>query len=106
MRESPGETRVCEREKVLGETVTTKTEEYYDEKTGERKVRTVEIVEKLIEKEVNQNQHGMVFASIQTPFLSMVLWSEPNRSLLSMIEACFCMDIMSYADLNSLIQKG
>ncbi|XP_072158237.1 protein lap4 isoform X14 [Bemisia tabaci] len=67
MRESPGETRVCEREKVLGETVTTKTEEYYDEKTGERKVRTVEIVEKLIEKEVETTREKIISLELCSP---------------------------------------
>lgn len=52
VRHSPGPTRVRESERVLGETVTTKTEEYTDEETGLTRVRTVEIVEKLIEKEV------------------------------------------------------
>lgn len=52
VRHSPGPTRVRESERVVGETITTKTEEYTDEETGLVKVRTVEIVEKLIEKEV------------------------------------------------------
>lgn len=55
VRQSPGATRVRESERVIGETVTTKTEEYLDEETGQHKVRTVEIVEKLIEKEVERN---------------------------------------------------
>lgn len=41
-----------ESEKVVDEKITRKTEEYVDESTGERKVRTVEYVEKLIEREV------------------------------------------------------
>lgn len=52
VRHSPGPTRVRESERVVGETITTKTEEYTEEETGLVKVRTVEIVEKLIEKEV------------------------------------------------------
>lgn len=52
VRHSPGPTRVRESERVVGETVTTKTEEYTDEETGLVRVRTVEIVEKVIEKEV------------------------------------------------------
>lgn len=48
----PGNTTVRESEKVLGETITRKTEEYIDEQTGEKRVRTVEYVEKLIEREV------------------------------------------------------
>lgn len=52
VRSKPGNTRVRESEKVLGETVTRKTEEYIDDVTGEKRVRTVEYVEKLIEREV------------------------------------------------------
>ncbi|CAG9769323.1 unnamed protein product [Ceutorhynchus assimilis] len=53
VRETPNGARtVRETEKILGETVTRKTEEYVDEATGERRVRTVEVVEKLIEREV------------------------------------------------------
>lgn len=36
----------------MDEKVTRRTEEYVDELTGERRVRTVEYVEKLIEREV------------------------------------------------------
>ncbi|XP_045477554.1 protein lap4 isoform X14 [Harmonia axyridis] len=43
---------VRESEKVLDERVIQKTEEFVDETTGETRVRTVEYVEKLIEKEV------------------------------------------------------
>lgn len=52
VRSKPGQTKVRESEKVLGETRTTKTEEYVDDATGEKRVRTVEYVEKLIEREV------------------------------------------------------
>lgn len=53
VREKPSGARtVRESEKILGETITRKTEEYVDEATGERRVRTVEVVEKLIEREV------------------------------------------------------
>lgn len=52
LRQSPGPIRIKESERVLGETVTFKTEEYVDEISGECKLRTVEIIEKLIEKEV------------------------------------------------------
>lgn len=51
VRTKPGNTTVRESEKVVGETITRKTEEYVDE-TGEKRVRTVEYVEKLIEREV------------------------------------------------------
>ena len=43
---------VRESEKIVDEKVTRRTEEYVDEATGERRVRTVEYVEKLIEREV------------------------------------------------------
>ncbi|XP_046742109.1 protein lap4 isoform X4 [Diprion similis] len=46
----PKAVRECE--KVVDEKVTRRTEEYVDEVTGERRVRTVEYVEKLIEHEV------------------------------------------------------
>lgn len=46
-----GPVKVKESERVLDEKVTRKTEEYLDE-NGQQKVRTVEIVEKIIEKEV------------------------------------------------------
>ncbi|XP_011691989.1 PREDICTED: protein lap4 isoform X2 [Wasmannia auropunctata] len=43
---------IRESEKVVDEKVTRRTEEYLDEVTGERRVRTVEYVEKLIERQV------------------------------------------------------
>ncbi|CAH1379549.1 unnamed protein product, partial [Tenebrio molitor] len=52
VRSKPGNTTVRESEKVLGETVTQRTEEYIDDVTGEKRVRTVEYVEKLIEREL------------------------------------------------------
>lgn len=52
VRTKPGNTTVRESEKILGETITRKTEEYIDDTTGEKCVRTVEYVEKLIEREV------------------------------------------------------
>lgn len=52
VRTKPGNTTVRESEKVLGETITRRTEEYVDDTTGEKCVRTVEYVEKLIEREV------------------------------------------------------
>jgi protein scribble len=52
VRSKPGNTTVRESEKVLGETVTHRTEEDLDDVTGEKRVRTVEYVEKLIEREV------------------------------------------------------
>ncbi|XP_069692497.1 protein lap4 isoform X4 [Periplaneta americana] len=52
LRAKEGATKVRESERVVGETVTQRTEEYVDEQTGEIKVRTIEYVEKLIEREV------------------------------------------------------
>lgn len=49
---SPGLTRVIESERLVGETVTRRTEEYTDPDSGEPRLRTVEIVERLIEREV------------------------------------------------------
>ncbi|KAL0110443.1 hypothetical protein PUN28_013810 [Cardiocondyla obscurior] len=43
---------IRESEKVVDEKVTRRTEEYLDEVTGERRVRTVEYVEKLIERQI------------------------------------------------------
>lgn len=43
---------IGERERVLGETVSRKTEEWFNEDTGTVEIRTVEIVEKIIEHEV------------------------------------------------------
>ncbi|XP_044742521.1 protein lap4 isoform X3 [Chrysoperla carnea] len=60
VRSKPGSTKVREIEKVVDEKVTRKTEEYIDEITGERKVRTVEYVEKLIEKEVETLQEKII----------------------------------------------
>lgn len=57
VRQSPGPTRVRESERLLGETVMRKTEQYTDQTTGETKVRTIEIVEKLIEKEVASSKN-------------------------------------------------
>lgn len=51
VRTKPGNTTVRESEKIVGETITQRTEEYVDE-TGEKRVRTIEYVEKVIEKEV------------------------------------------------------
>lgn len=49
---SPGLTRVIESERLVGETVTRRTEQYTDPESGEPRLRTVEIVERLIEREV------------------------------------------------------
>ncbi|XP_023312117.1 protein lap4 [Anoplophora glabripennis] len=67
VRMKPGNTTVRESEKVLGETITRKTEEYVDEQTGEKRVRTVEYVEKLIEREVEQIQENIVSLELTKP---------------------------------------
>ena len=53
-RKSAGpKTITSEREFVVGETVSRKTEEWFNEDTGRIEIRTVEIVEKIIEHEVS-----------------------------------------------------
>lgn len=59
---SDGAVKVKESERVLDEKVTTKTEEYLDE-NGEEKVRTVEIVEKIIEKEVPNSEREFSYTA-------------------------------------------
>ena len=43
---------IGERERVVGEKVSRKTEEWFNEETGTVEIRTIEIVEKIIEHEV------------------------------------------------------
>ena len=52
IRSSPGACTVREREKVLDEKVTLRTEEVKCPLTGKSELRTVEVVEKIIETEV------------------------------------------------------
>nr|CAH7715251.1 unnamed protein product [Callosobruchus chinensis] len=73
VRTKPVGTKVRESEKVLGETITRKTEEYVDEQTGEKRVRTVEYVEKLIEREVEQIQEKIVSLELTTPSMEAVI---------------------------------
>nr|CAI5864079.1 unnamed protein product [Callosobruchus analis] len=73
VRTKPVGTKVRESEKVLGETITRKTEEYVDEQTGEKRVRTVEYVEKLIEREVEQIQEKIVSLELTTPSMEPVI---------------------------------
>ncbi|XP_075228246.1 uncharacterized protein LOC142328405 isoform X3 [Lycorma delicatula] len=75
LRQSPGPIRIKESERVLGETVTVKTEEYVDEVSGERKLRTVEIIEKLIEKEVETTKEKIVSLELTPPE-----WPEENKN--------------------------
>ncbi|KAL3279121.1 hypothetical protein HHI36_016635 [Cryptolaemus montrouzieri] len=58
---------VRESEKVLDERVTQKTEEFVDERTGEKRVRTVEYVEKLIEKEVETVREKIISLELTKP---------------------------------------
>jgi len=52
-RRSAGPKKITgERERVVGETVSRKTQEWFNEETGTVEIRTVEIVEKIIEHEV------------------------------------------------------
>ncbi|KAF5299202.1 hypothetical protein FQA39_LY02375 [Lamprigera yunnana] len=60
VRSIPGNTTVRESEKVLDEIVTQRTEEYIDDVTGEKRVRTVEYIEKLIEREVETLQEKII----------------------------------------------
>lgn len=64
LRAKEGATKVRESERVVGETVTQRTEEYIDEQTGEIKVRTIEYVEKLIEREVHNTFHCILTVSM------------------------------------------
>ncbi|XP_045477481.1 protein lap4 isoform X4 [Harmonia axyridis] len=58
---------VRESEKVLDERVIQKTEEFVDETTGETRVRTVEYVEKLIEKEVETVREKIISLELTKP---------------------------------------
>lgn len=91
VRMSDGAVKVKESERVLDEKVTTKTEEYVDE-NGEQKVRTVEIVEKIIEKEVLcLSQFNIITAWPQRRTLNArfaVLFSPPILQFLFMIWFC------------------
>ncbi|XP_049962494.1 protein lap4 isoform X8 [Schistocerca serialis cubense] len=67
LRAREGATKVRESERVVGEKVTTRTEEYIDEQTGEVKVRTVEYVEKLIEREVETLKEKIISLELSNP---------------------------------------
>ncbi|XP_024086270.1 protein lap4 isoform X1 [Cimex lectularius] len=67
VKASPGQIRVRESERLVGETVTTRTEEYTDPLSGETRLRTVEIVEKLIEKEVETTREKIISLELSTP---------------------------------------
>ncbi|XP_022161283.1 protein scribble homolog isoform X4 [Myzus persicae] len=67
LRESPVQTKVSERETVVGESVSLRTEQYVDHISGQLKVRTVEIIEKVIEKEVETTKEKIVSLELSTP---------------------------------------
>ncbi|XP_025417497.1 protein lap4 isoform X4 [Sipha flava] len=67
LRESPVQTKVLERETVVGESVSLRTEQYVDHVSGQLKVRTVEIIEKVIEKEVETTKEKIVSLELSTP---------------------------------------
>ncbi|GLG99464.1 Uncharacterized protein GBIM_05929 [Gryllus bimaculatus] len=67
VRAKEGATKVRESERVVGETVTRRTEEFVDEQTGELRVRTVEYVEKLIEKEVETLKEKIISLELSAP---------------------------------------
>ncbi|XP_023245294.1 protein lap4 [Copidosoma floridanum] len=58
---------VRESEKIVDEKVTRRTEEYIDEVTGERRFRTVEYVEKLIEREVETLREKIISLELSNP---------------------------------------
>jgi len=65
-RRSSGPKKVIgERERVLGETVSRKTEEWFNEATGTVEIRTVEIVEKIIEHEVETTEQKIISIELE-----------------------------------------
>ncbi|CAG4945265.1 unnamed protein product [Colias eurytheme] len=67
LRTKPGPIlAVKEKEKLLDERITLRTEEYVCPATGETKVRTVEYIEKVIEKEVETTQEKIISLELTT----------------------------------------
>ncbi|XP_072950080.1 uncharacterized protein scrib isoform X3 [Epargyreus clarus] len=67
LRTKPGPIlAVKEKEKLLDERITLRTEEYVCPTTGETKVRTVEYIEKVIEKEVETTQEKIISLELTT----------------------------------------
>ncbi|XP_052739841.1 protein lap4 isoform X8 [Bicyclus anynana] len=67
LRTKPGQIlAVKEKEKLLDERITLRTEEYVCPATGETKVRTVEYIEKVIEKEVETTQEKIISLELTT----------------------------------------
>ncbi|CAM1300535.1 Uncharacterised protein r2_g1049 [Pycnogonum litorale] len=55
-----GSPKTRQTERIVGEKVTRRTEEYVDERSGENKIRTVEYVEKVIETEIETTKERLV----------------------------------------------
>ncbi|XP_061704714.1 protein lap4 isoform X2 [Cydia pomonella] len=67
LRTKPGQIlAVKEKEKLLDERITFRSEEYVCPATGETKVRTVEYIEKVIEKEVETTQEKIISLELTT----------------------------------------
>ncbi|XP_048477702.1 protein lap4 isoform X6 [Plutella xylostella] len=67
LRTKPGQIlAVKEKEKLLDERITFRAEEYVCPTTGETKLRTVELIEKLIEKEVETTQEKIISLELTT----------------------------------------
>ncbi|XP_038218105.1 protein scribble homolog isoform X17 [Zerene cesonia] len=67
LRTKPGPIlAVKEKEKLLDERITLRTEEYVCPATGDTKVRTVEYIEKVIEKEVETTQEKIISLELTT----------------------------------------
>ncbi|CAB0038792.1 unnamed protein product, partial [Trichogramma brassicae] len=77
---------VRESEKIVDEKVTRRTEEYFDELTGERRVRTVEYVEKLIEREIFYSfslyYSKVVYFKIQMSVSQLSKWHNRSTNIL------------------------
>ncbi|XP_050665192.1 protein lap4 isoform X4 [Leptidea sinapis] len=71
LRTKPGPIlAVKEKEKLLDERITLRTEEYVCPSSGETKVRTVEYIEKVIEKEVETTQEKIISLELTTSPMS------------------------------------
>ncbi|XP_055300030.1 protein lap4-like isoform X22 [Sitodiplosis mosellana] len=76
IKSSPGALIVRETEKVLGEKVTTRTEEVPCPVTGVPHIRTVQLVEKLIETEVETCQEKIITLELKDPITNATLTEE------------------------------
>ncbi|ODN01001.1 Protein lap4 [Orchesella cincta] len=73
---------VGERERVVGEKVSRKTQEWFNEATGNFEIRTVEIIEKIIEHEVETTEQKIISIELDSPLKSpsSVSGEEPTGS--------------------------